>query len=196
MFSVLVILTLAWALSDVTDALRAGEFLAHLLGEALPPAWVPALIFVLAAAISFATGTSWGTMGILVPLAVPLAWAVGQSQGLGSGETTVLLNATTAAVLSGAIWGDHTSPISDTTVLAAATSRCGLVEHVNTQLPYGILVGVVAVLCGLVPAGYGFPWWVGMAVSIAVLVAVIWFVGASNDPAEQGSTKTAESAAE
>lgn len=177
MFGVLVILTLAWALSDVTDALNAAGYLAHLLGEQLSPVWMPSLIFLLAAGISFATGTSWGTMGILLPLAVPLAWAVGETQGLAGADLQSLLYATTAAVLGGAIWGDHTSPISDTTVLAAATSQCGLIEHVNTQLPYGILVGAVAVGGGLIPVGFGYPWWIGMIGSLVLLYLVLLLIG-------------------
>jgi Na+/H+ antiporter NhaC len=173
---VLVILTLAWALSAVTEELQAAAFLADLLGEAIPVWILPALIFVLAAAIAFATGTSWGTMGILLPLAVPLAWAVLGSQGLAGEAGLPVLYASVASVLAGAVWGDHTSPISDTTVLASATSHCGVVEHANTQLPYGLAVGAIALVLGLLPAGLGAPWWIGMLLGIIGLVGLVYGV--------------------
>lgn len=195
MLGVLVILALAWALSDVTDELHAAGYLAPLLGEQLSPALMPSLIFLLAAAISFATGTSWGTMGILLPLAVPLAWAVGEAQGLGADELEILLCGTTAAVLAGAIWGDHTLPISDTTVLAAATSQCGLIQHVNTQLPYGFVVGAVAVLVGHVPSGYRAPWWAGVIASLVVLYLILLVVGRRTGAGRQ-ATREAEVSAD
>jgi Na+/H+ antiporter NhaC len=75
-----------------------------------------------------------------------------------------------ASVLCGAVWGDHCSPISDTTVLSSLASGCDHVEHVRTQIPYALLVGAVAVIVCLVPVGYGMPWWMGLLLSVAVLV--------------------------
>ncbi|SDF91910.1 transporter, NhaC family [Limimonas halophila] len=173
---VLVILTLAWAMSDLTQTLHTAGFLASLLGEALPAGLMPAILFVLSAAIAFAIGTSWGTMGILVPLAIPLVWAILSQQGMAGPEGLYILYASTAAVLGGAVWGDHTSPISDTTVLSSATSHCDVVDHTNTQLPYALVVGGITLVLGLLPAGYGIPWWIGMLVCLAALVAVVIFV--------------------
>ncbi|MDZ7749642.1 MAG: Na+/H+ antiporter NhaC family protein [Halofilum sp. (in: g-proteobacteria)] len=173
---VLVILTLAWALSAVTEDLQAAAYLADVLGEAIPTWILPALVFVLAAAIAFATGTSWGTMGILLPLAVPLTWAILGNQGMANEAGMLVLHASVASVLAGAVWGDHTSPISDTTVLASATSHCGVVEHANTQLPYGLVVGAIALVLGLLPAGFGAPWWVGLVLCIAALFGVLYGV--------------------
>lgn len=171
---VLIILTLAWALSAVTEELQAATWLADVLGQAIPTWILPALIFVLAAAIAFATGTSWGTMGILLPLAVPLTWAILGNEGMANESGMPILYASVASVLAGAVWGDHTSPISDTTVLASATSHCGVVEHANTQLPYGLVVGAIAVALGLLPAGFGAPWWIGLVLSIAALFGVLY----------------------
>ena len=173
---VLVILTLAWALSSVTEDLHAAAYLADLLGEAIPTWILPALIFVLAAAIAFATGTSWGTMGILLPLAVPLTWAILGNQGMANEAGMLILHASVASVLAGAVWGDHTSPISDTTVLASATSHCGVVEHANTQLPYGLVVGAIALVLGLLPTGFGAPWWLGLILCVAALFGVLYGV--------------------
>ncbi len=183
--TVLIILTLAWALSAVTEELQAAAFLADLLGEAIPTWILPALIFVLAAAIAFATGTSWGTMGILLPLAVPLTWAILGNQGMANESGMLILHASVASVLAGAVWGDHTSPISDTTVLASATSHCGVAEHANTQLPYGLVVGGIAIVLGLLPAGFGAPWWVGLILSVAALFAVLFWVARPLDTTER-----------
>ncbi|HSH42112.1 MAG TPA: Na+/H+ antiporter NhaC family protein [Arenicellales bacterium] len=172
-FDVLVILTLAWALSAVTENLQAANWLASMLGQALPAALMPAILFVIAAAIAFATGTSWGTMGILLPLAIPLTWTIMGNQGLAGTESIYILYGAVGATLAGAVWGDHTSPISDTTVLASATSHCGVVEHTNTQLPYGILVGAVALLLGYLPAGYGLSAWLSLAIGFIALVVIV-----------------------
>lgn len=172
-FDVLVILTLAWALSAVTENLQAANWLASMLGQALPVALMPAILFVIAAAIAFATGTSWGTMGILLPLAIPLTWTIMGNQGMASAESFYILYGAVGATLAGAVWGDHTSPISDTTVLASATSHCGVVEHTNTQLPYGLLVGAVALVLGYLPAGFGLPAWLSLIIGFAVLIAIV-----------------------
>lgn len=174
---VLVILTFAWALSDVTQSLDTAAFLAGVLGEAIPVGLLPVIIFVLAAAMSFAIGTSWGTMGILLPLAVPLTWTILQQAGMADASGYYIVHASIAAVLAGAVWGDHASPISDTTVLSSATSHCGVAEHTNTQLPYALVVGGIAILLGLLPVGLGLPVWLALILALAGTAAVLWFVG-------------------
>lgn len=167
---VVIILTLAWALSSLSEKLGTAEFLAGSLGDAIPAPVLPAILFILAAVIAFATGTSWGTMGILTPLVVPLAWAVLESQN----ETLVgghpILFASVATVLGGAVWGDHCSPISDTTVISSLASECDVVDHVRTQLPYALFVGGVTVVFGLVPVGFGAPWWLAFVLAGAAAV--------------------------
>jgi Na+/H+ antiporter NhaC len=170
MLFAIIILVLAWALSDVTAALHTAPWLVSVLGEALPAAIVPALIFVLSAATAFATGSSWGTMGILMPLVVPLVWAVLVSNGAADPAHYHILYSTVACVLAGAVWGDHCSPISDTTILSSLASGSDHIEHVRTQMPDALTVGVVGVTLGTVPAGFGVPWWVGLLVSGGVLV--------------------------
>ena len=182
---VLIILTLAWALSAITEALNTAGFLAGVLGETLPPFAVPALLFVLAAVTSFATGTSWGTMGILMPLTIPLTWAILQNNGMAGPDGLPILYAAVSTILAGAVWGDHCSPISDTTVLSSLASQCDHVDHVRTQIPYAVTAGVVSVV-GLLPIGLGVPWWIVLPIGCAVVVAVlVWFGRAAEDVAER-----------
>ena len=108
---------------------------ANLANSNFPQFLFPAIFFVLAGAIAFATGTSWGTFGVLVPIAVTILG--------GSGTLTLI---TVSATLGGAVYGDHISPISDTTILASAGAECNHVDHVNTQLPYATLIAVIAAI--------------------------------------------------
>ena len=144
MVPAILILTFAWSISGVMGAkggyLNAKGFVQmHLANSAFPKFLFPAIFFILAGAIAFATGTSWGTFGVLVPIAVTILG--------GSGTLTIL---TVSATLGGAVFGDHISPISDTTILASAGAGCNHVEHVNTQLPYAMIVAGIAVLAYLV----------------------------------------------
>lgn len=176
MLLAMIILVLAWALSAVTDSLQTATFLTSVLSDNLAPGVVPALVFVLAAATAFATGTSWGTMGILMPLVVPLAWGV---MAVGGDPATMMpiLYSTVSAVLAGAVWGDHCSPISDTTILSSMASGCDHVAHVKTQLPYAFLVGMVALVFGTLPVGFGLPWWVAMLVGPVLLTLIFHAIG-------------------
>src|SRR5699024_74945 len=158
MLLAVVILVLAWALSGMTGELGTAGFLAELLGNRLHPGLLPTLVFVLAAATAFATGSSCGTMGILLPLMLPLSWVLWPGNGMEGSEHMPILYGTVAAVLGGAVWGDHCSPISDTTILSSMASQCDHVEHVRTQLPYAMFAGVIAIVLGTLPAGFGVPW--------------------------------------
>ena len=177
----MIVLVLAWSMSDVTTALNAKGYLITILGDSMPAAWVPAAVFVLAGVTAFATGTSWGTMGILVPLVVPLAWAVMSVNGMTEVGDMHILYSSVSCVLAGAVWGDHCSPISDTTVLSSIASGCNHIEHVRTQLPYALLVGFVAIVVGTVPGGYGVPPWVSLLVGGVVLYVVLRLRGRQAD---------------
>lgn len=160
------ILVLAWALGAVCRDLHTAEFLIGVVGDWLTPMWIPATVFVLAAVVSFATGTSWGTMAILFPLVVPLAHEIAP------GSEGILLGAV-SSILAGSVWGDHCSPISDTTILSSMATSCDHMDHVRTQLPYALSVGLVSLLCAEIPvaAGWYGPW-VGLAVGgVAMIVA-------------------------
>ncbi|RKS09953.1 transporter (NhaC family) [Nocardiopsis sp. Huas11] len=180
---VVIILTLAWALSALTGELGTADFLAGALGTSLPVFLLPALLFVIAAAIAFATGTSWGTMGILTPLAVPLAWAVLDAQGLAAAEGHPILFASVSTILAGAVWGDHCSPISDTTVISALASQCDVIDHVRTQTPYALFVAGTVIVFGLLPVGLGLPWWAGLALSAAATLGGLLLIGRRVDAA-------------
>ena len=138
---------------------------------------MPAIVFLLAAITAFTTGTSWGTMGILMPLIIPLAWAVMGTSGIADEAGMHILYSSIACCLAGAVWGDHCSPISDTTVLSSVASGCDHIEHVRTQLPYALLVGAVAIFVGTIPGGLGISPWLSLLAGIVVLVVILRLIG-------------------
>ena len=164
-----VILLLAWSLSGIIKELGTATYLVSILSDTIPAFLLPSIIFILGSIISFATGTSYGTMGILMPLCIPLAWAIDPSQSY------VVLNI--GAVLTGAIFGDHCSPISDTTILSSMGSACDHIDHVRTQLFYAVTVAGISVLFGYIPAGLGMPIWIVLPVGLAAIFATVRFVG-------------------
>lgn len=170
MLLAVLVLTLAWALGGVCKDLGLSEWvisqsqrwthLAHFL---------PALSFAVAALISFATGSSWTTMSVMVPVIVPL------SLPLEAGSPAQL--GAVGGVLAGAIFGDHCSPLSDTTVLSSMGSACDHVDHVRTQLPYALLCAAAALLLGCLPAGWGWGAGWGLGLGLAAVSATLWVVG-------------------
>jgi len=169
MLFAMIILVLAWALSAITEQLHTAPYLVSVLGDTLNPGFVPVVVFLLAAATAFATGSSWGTMGILLPLVIPLVWAVMTVNGMGDESYYYILYSTISCILAGAVWGDHCSPISDTTILSSMASGCDHIDHVRTQLPYAMFVGIVAIFVGIIPSGFGFPWWISLPLGLAIL---------------------------
>ena len=193
MLFAMIILVLAWALSNVTEVLHTAEYLTSVLGETLAPGVVPAIVFILAATTAFATGSSWGTMGILMPLIIPLVWAVLQLNDMAQPAHYHIIYSSVSCVLAGAVWGDHCSPISDTTILSSMASGCDHIDHVRTQLPYAMSVGLVALLLGTLPAGFGFPWWISLPVGALLLSILLRTAGTPVDlhdvpPAEMDDT--------
>ena len=166
-----VILICAWSLSSVIKELGTAKYLIQLLSGSLPPFILPSLIFVLGAIISFATGTSYGTMGILMPLAIPLAYSINP-------EMSYIIVAT-SAVLTGAIFGDHCSPISDTTILSSMGAGCNHIDHVRTQMPYAIFVAVITIVFGYIPAGFGLPVYVVLPIAFVAMFIGIQIFGKS-----------------
>lgn len=177
MLFAMIVLVLAWALASVTEELNTAGYLVSILADSLPVQLVPAVVFLLSAVTAFTTGTSWGTMGILMPLVIPLAWAVMTVNGMAGGEHMHILYSTIACNLAGAVWGDHCSPISDTTVLSSMASGCDHIEHVRTQIPYAFLVGAVAISVGSIPGGFGFPPVASILIGFAILFAVLKVFG-------------------
>ena len=177
MLLAIVILVMAWGLSAVTTELGTANYLSGLVADRLHPGLLPALVFVLAAFTAFATGSSWGTMAILVPLMLPLTWTLMQTGGMAGPEHLYIIYGVVAAILGGAVWGDHCSPISDTTILSSMASQCDHVEHVRTQLPYALFAGLVALLLGALPAGFGLPWWLLLPLGAAVMYGGLRLIG-------------------
>jgi Na+/H+ antiporter NhaC len=177
MLVAIVILILAWSIASICADLHTSDFMVAALSDHLDPRWLPAIVFFLASVTSFATGTSWGTMGILIPLAVPTAFGMAQAAGLSPGHEQAILLGSVSSVLAGAIFGDHCSPISDTTVLSSMASGCDHVDHVRTQLPYARVVGVAAILLGYLPGGFGLSPFVGLALGGVTLFALLRAVG-------------------
>ena len=149
------ILVLAWAIQGVCSDLGTSAFLTGTVQGLITPLALPLLIFGLASVVAFATGTSWGTMGILLPAMIPLAYTM--TQPLESGS--LLLMMCFGAVLDGAIFGDHCSPISDTTVMSSIASGVDHVDHVRTQLPYALTTMGISVLFGYLGVAIGLPLW-------------------------------------
>lgn len=164
------ILLFAWSLGDVMNDthLNAGNYISKTLGTLLPFQFIPLLIFLTAALTSFATGTSFGTMGLIFPLAMPLAWSANQD--------IPFLTVTIGAILTGAIVGDHCSPISDTTILSSAGCDVDHLDHVSTQLPYALSVGAVASICYLL-AGFGINPFVLIILASIFLLLILQFLG-------------------
>ena len=189
------VLILAWSLGQVTEVLGAAEYLSGLLSGNLPVALLPAFVFIMAATIAFGTGTSWATMAILIPLVIPLSVSLGGAEAFTAGASSALLLGTLASVLSGAIWGDHCSPISDTTVLSSMASACDHVDHVRTQMPYALLVGGIGILVGNLPTAYGMSPMFSYPLGALAIYLVLRFIGRPDmdspqferAPAEAGS---------
>lgn len=164
-----VILLLAWSLSSVVKELGTATFLVSQLQDTLPAFILPSIIFILASIISFATGTSYGTMGILMPLTIPLAFSINSDHSY--------MIAAISAVLTGAIFGDHCSPISDTTILSSMGSACDHMDHVKTQLYYATVVGVITIIAGYIPVGLGAPIGLVLPIDIIIIGLVVRFIG-------------------
>jgi Na+/H+ antiporter NhaC len=169
------ILGLAWSIGAVCETLHTAQYLVQSLQGTVSPAWLPALTTLTAAGISFAIGSSWGTMSILMPLAVPLAHTL--TAGMGAEAQQFYLIATISSVLAGATFGDHCSPISDTTVLSSIFAGSDHIDHVRTQLPYALVVGAVAWLVGDVATGLGLPVWAALLLGVLLLGAIVRIVG-------------------
>jgi len=177
MIFAIVVLIMAWSLGQTTEILQTAQYLVSILGEFLPVPLVPTIIFILAAATAFATGTSWGTMGIFYPIVIPLAWQVLFLNGMADIEHMYIIYSSVACVLCGAVWGDHCSPISDTTIMSSMASGCNHIDHVATQFPYAIVVASIALLIGTIPTGYGWPPMIMIPVGILLVWIVIFLFG-------------------
>ncbi|MDR1575380.1 MAG: Na+/H+ antiporter NhaC family protein [Treponema sp.] len=157
----IIILTLAWTISGICrDLLNTGMYVAALVeASSMPVALIPAIMFVIAAALSFSTGTSWGTFGILIPITINICDFVAPHLSIVS----------LSAVMAGSVFGDHCSPISDTTILSSTGAGCNHISHVATQMPYALTVAA-ACFAGYIIAGFAAP--LGFAVNVIITLPV------------------------
>lgn len=172
MVPAILILTMAWTLKAMTDSLGAKEFVASSMKSVAGDfvSLLPAIIFLVACFLAFATGTSWGTFGILIPIVV----AVFQK------DNYELMIVAISACMAGAVCGDHCSPISDTTIMASAGAECDHVNHVSTQLPYAIVAAAVSFL-SFILAGFVQNPWIVLPIAIALMVGLIVFIKILNN---------------
>ena len=164
------ILVLAWSLGTVTKDMKLADYIITVIGEAIPFTIVPLVIFLFGMFISFSTGTSWGTMTILTPIAIPLAYKMS-----GDSMTAVMM---AGVVFSGAIFGDHCSPISDTTVLASIFAGADHIDHVTTQIPYALVCAAVAAVMYILYGFMGVSPFILIVIGLVALVALTYALSA------------------
>jgi len=177
MLMAIIILVLAWCIGTVCTELQTADYLVHSLSGVLSPRFLPLIIFLLAMGISFSTGTSWGTMSILIPIVIPLVYGTARETGLDGPAFERVLLASIAAILSGAVFGDHCSPISDTTIMSSMSSSADHIDHVKTQLPYALTAGGASLVLGYLFTAAGLHPALSIAVSIAALLIVLRIFG-------------------
>lgn len=177
MVPAMVILILAWSLAALTDQMHTADYLTGLVEGRFAVWGLPAITFLLSAIVAFSTGSSWGTMAIIYPIMLPLAWALSIENGLEPAAAMEIFLNTTSCVLAGAVLGDHCSPISDTTILSSLATRCEHIEHVRTQLPYAITVGLVAIVFTTLSASLPMPWLLNYLIGIVLLYFIVSLFG-------------------
>ena len=165
MVPAIMILCCAWTLKTMTDSLGAKIFISDIINGPAAGLWnfLPAIIFVIAIILAFSTGTSWGTFGILIPIVLA---------AIPAGPMTIVA---VSACMAGAVCGDHCSPISDTTIMASAGAQCNHIVHVNTQLPYALLVAAVSFVAYVVAPFVGSAW-IALPIAIILMFATLFFL--------------------
>lgn len=178
----LMVLILAWALGAVVQATRLSAYVVAALGDSLDVGYLPTVVFLLSGLVAMATGSSWGTMAVMFPIVFELAWQ------LGDGDEQQL-TAALSSILAGSVFGDHVSPISDTTILSAIATRCPATDHVLTQAPYAFVCALVSVVLGtLLNSAGGLDAGVCILLSWLAIVGFVRLVGRRCDDAEAGSS--------
>ena len=164
MVPAILILTFATALKNITGELGAAFFVGDLMNGAAASlkSFLPAIIFIVACILAFATGTSWGTFGILIPIVTAMF-----------GASDPLMIISMSACLAGAVCGDHCSPISDTTIMSSAGAECEHLNHVSTQIPYAVYVAIISFVCYVI-AGFVTIWYVMLPLSVAIMIGALF----------------------
>jgi len=164
-----IILVFAWGIGSAIKEVGTASYLVGIAGDVLSPSWIPVISFVTGAAISFCTGTSYGTMAILMPIVVPLVFRVSVTAGI---DPMTFIIPTIGAVFGGSVWGDHCSPISDTTIMSSMFTGSDHIDHVNSQIPYA-LTAASGAIAGYVGVAFGLP--AVANILIAIVVACLVF---------------------
>ena len=160
MLPAIYILVFAWVLTGIIGQLETGKYLASLVSGNISPSFLPMILFIVSGVMAFATGTSWGTFGIMLPIAGDMAAAA----------DIVMMLPMLASVLAGAVFGDHCSPISDTTILSSTGASCHHMDHVNTQLPYALSIAAVAMFGYLIMG-------ITHSISMGFVASLVAFIG-------------------
>ena len=170
MVPAILVLTFAWTLKSMTDSLGAATYVAGIFenfaDNGAIMSFIPALVFVIATFLAFATGTSWGTFGILIPIVVNV---------FGSNMNNELMIISISACMAGAVCGDHCSPISDTTIMASAGAQCDHIKHVSTQLPYAMTAAVVS-FASYIVSGFVRNWIICLGVGIVLMIGTLFVI--------------------
>jgi Na+/H+ antiporter NhaC len=175
------ILYSAWMVADVCKVLGTAPFLSAIVSDTIAAPLLPVVLVLLSGFVAFSTGSSWSTMGILLPMVVGVSFELGEASTIGGVALMVMC---IGAVLEGSIFGDHCSPISDTTVLSSISSACDLMDHTRTQMPYAATAMVVSLAAGYVPAAFlGWSPYLCLALGVAALAAIVFTFGRRNESA-------------
>lgn len=178
MLTAILILTLAWTLAEVISDLNTAVFITNAIqATEVSPYYIPVITFIVSALVAFSTGSSWGTMAIMYPLILPATWVLSMEVGMPHAEAINFFAHIASTVIAGSVLGDHCSPISDTTILSSLASSCNHIQHVRTQLPYAITVGIVAIVTGTIPAAFGVSFWVSLPIAVIILTAILFVFG-------------------
>ncbi len=177
MLLAVIILTLAWAIGSITQDMKTADYIISIISDTINPRLLPVIVFLVCALTSFATGTSWGTMAIMMPIVIPLAHSVSILNHYGPVDYDIILHGVISSVLAGCVFGDHCSPISDTTILSSMASGCDHIEHVRTQLPYAVVTAFFCMLIGDIPTAYGFSPYLSILITSSVLLGILYFFG-------------------
>ncbi|WP_091730667.1 Na+/H+ antiporter NhaC family protein [Proteiniborus ethanoligenes] len=170
-----IILILAWSLGRITSDVGTADFLVKVVSGNIPAGILPIIVFLISCLVSFSTGTSWGTMAIVIPLAVPLA----NSYVLNGVADPSFIIVTMSSVLSGGIFGDHCSPISDTTIMSSMAAAADHMDHVKTQAPYALLGAGIAMFCYVLVGIFKLNVFLTLIIGAALTVAIVYFFGKS-----------------
>lgn len=181
MWMAIFVLMMAWSMREICEGLGTAEYLLAILGDNIPVWLLPLLAFLVAAVMSFAMGTSWGSMGILIPIILPIAVAMGALET----DHMIIFFLTAAAILDGSIFGDHCSPISDTTILSSVSSSCDHIAHVNTQLYYALATVVFSSVFGYLSVAQGMPLWLFYLLFPASTVGLLLILGRRSEEPEE-----------